>query len=251
MFCGLFIRTFEMAKRRRKLRRKGPVKAILVWFFKGFLLLLALLLLLILVFRWVPIPTSSFMLQQSYAAWQDPRHNREVRYWWLDWEDMPKNAAVAVIAAEDQRFPNHWGLDLKELQRAIEQNGVRGASTITQQVAKNLFLWGGRSYVRKGLEAGITLMIEGLWPKQRILEVYLNIAQFGDGIYGLNAASRKYFHKDPRKMTRNQCALLAAVLPNPVIYKVLKPSKKVRRQQRWILKQMQQLGGIRYLDKLQ
>ncbi len=164
---------------------------------------------------------------------------------------MPKNAALAVIAAEDQRFPDHWGLDIKELQRAIEQNGARGASTISQQVAKNLFLWGGRSYVRKGLEAGITLLIEGLWPKQRILEVYLNIAQFGDGVYGLNAASRKYFHADPRKMTRNQCALLAAVLPNPVIYKVAKPSLRVRKQQRWILKQMKQLGGTKYLDRLQ
>ena len=240
-----------MAKRRRRLRRKGPIKTTLVWLSKGFLLLLALLLLLIVVFRWIPIPTSSFMLQQSFAAWRDPQHHQEVRYWRLEWDKMPKNAALAVIAAEDQRFPDHWGLDIKELQRAIEQNGARGASTISQQVAKNLFLWGGRSYVRKGLEAGITLLIEGLWPKQRILEVYLNIAQFGDGVYGLNAASRKYFHADPRKMTRNQCALLAAVLPNPVIYKVAKPRLRVRKQQRWILKQMKQLGGTKYLDRLQ
>ena len=239
-----------MAKRRRSSRKKGPIKIAFGWLFKGFLLLFALLLLLILVFRWIPIPTSSFMLQQSFAAWSDPQHNQDVRYWWLDWDDMPKNAALAVIAAEDQRFPDHWGLDLKELQRAIEQKGARGASTITQQVAKNLFLWGGRSYVRKAIEAGITLLIEGMWPKQRILEVYLNIAQFGDGVYGLNAAGRKFFHRDPRKMTRNQCALLAAVLPNPVIYKVSKPGKKVRRQQRWILKQMKQLGGAKYLDKL-
>ena len=239
-----------MAKRRRSSRLKGIIKTTLGWLLKGFLLLFALLLLLILVFRWVPIPTSSFMLQQSFAAWQDPQHHKEVRYWWLEWEKMPKNAALAVIASEDQRFPDHWGFDLKELQRAIEQNGARGASTISQQVAKNLFLWGGRSYVRKAMEAGITLLIEGMWPKQRILEVYLNIAQFGDGVYGLNAAGRAFFHRDPRKMTRNQCALLAAVLPNPVLYKVSKPSNKVRNQQRWILKQMKQLGGIKYLDKL-
>ena len=140
-----------MAKRRRRPSRRGIIKSTLVWLFKGVLLLVALLLLLILVFRWIPIPTSSFMLQQSFAAWSDPQHNQDVRYWWLDWDDMPKNAALAVIAAEDQRFPDHWGLDLKELQRAIEQKGARGASTITQQVAKNLFLWGGRSYVRKAI----------------------------------------------------------------------------------------------------
>lgn len=215
------------------------------------LLLLLLLLAVILLFRWVPLPTSSFMLQQSYAAWQDPRRHRDVRYWWLDWEKIPGEAALAVIAAEDQRFPDHWGLDLHELRLAIAQRGARGASTITQQVAKNLFLWSGRSYTRKALEAGIALLLEALWPKQRILEVYLNIAQFGDGIYGLNAASRKFFYRDAHKLTASQCALLAAVLPNPVLYRVDRPSSRVRRSQRWILQQMRQLGGVSYLDRLQ
>lgn len=216
----------------------------------GVLLLLLLLLGVILLFRWAPLPTSSFMLQQSYAAWQDPQRHRDVRYWWLDWEKMPREAALAVIAAEDQRFPDHWGLDLHELRLAIAQQGARGASTITQQVAKNLFLWSGRSYTRKALEAGIALLLEALWPKQRILEVYLNIAQFGDGIYGLNAASRKFFYRDAHKLTGSQCALLAAVLPNPVLYRVDKPSSRVRRSQRWILRQMRQLGGVSYLDRL-
>ncbi|MEN8213591.1 MAG: monofunctional biosynthetic peptidoglycan transglycosylase [Pseudomonadota bacterium] len=239
-----------MAKRRRRSRRKGIIKKALGWLSKGLLLLIAVLLVIILLLRWVPVPTSSIMLQQSFAAWQDPHQHREVRYWWVDWEEMPKHAPLAVIAAEDQRFPDHWGLDIKELQLAIEQNGARGASTITQQVAKNLFLWSGRSYVRKAIEAGITLMIEALWPKQRILEVYLNIAQFGDGIYGLSAASMKFFHSDPSKMSRNQSALLAAVLPNPLIYKAAKPNQGARRRQRWILQQMQQLGGTKYLERL-
>jgi monofunctional glycosyltransferase len=240
-----------MVKRQRNAGRKGFISRALRWLLMGALLLLLLLLGVILLFRWAPLPTTSFMLQQSYAAWQDPQRYRDVRYWWLDWEKMPREAALAVIAAEDQRFPDHWGVDLHELRLAIAQQGARGASTITQQVAKNLFLWSGRSYTRKALEAGIALLIEALWPKQRILEVYLNIAQFGDGIYGLNAASRKFFYRDPQKMTASQCALLAAVLPNPVLYRVDQPSSRVRRSQRWILRQMQQLGGVSYLDRLQ
>jgi monofunctional biosynthetic peptidoglycan transglycosylase len=128
---------------------------------------------------------------------------------------------------------------------------VRGASTISQQVAKNLFLWSGRSYLRKGLEAGFTVLIEWLWPKERILEVYLNIAQFGRGVYGVEAAAQQYFHRPARRLQRLDAALLAAVLPNPVRLRVEAPSPFVRSRQAWILSQMADLGGTAYLDELE
>ena len=142
---------------------------------------------------------------------------------------------------------------LVEIEKALasEAGAPRGASTITQQVAKNLFLWSGRSYVRKGIEAGIALFIEITWSKQRILEVYLNIAQFGDGVYGVEAASWKYFHRPAASLTRQQSALLAAVLPNPLYYRVENPQRFTRQRQKWILSQMRNLGGLRYLEKVE
>jgi monofunctional biosynthetic peptidoglycan transglycosylase len=128
---------------------------------------------------------------------------------------------------------------------------TRGASTISQQVAKNLFLWSGRSYLRKGLEAGFTVLIEWLWPKERILEVYLNIAQFGRGTYGVEAAAQRYFHKPARRLRRAEGALLAAVLPNPVRLRVEAPSAYVRSRQEWIMGQMADLGGTAYLEELE
>ena len=209
------------------------------------LLLTATLLLVVTVvaLRWLPVPTSSFMLQSQAA----------VDYLWIDWEQMSPQVALAAIAAEDQRFPEHFGLDLVEIEKALsgEFGPTRGASTITQQVAKNLFLWSGRSYVRKGIEAGIALLIEVSWSKERILEVYLNIAQFGDGVYGVEAASWKFFKRPAATLTKQQAALLAAVLPNPVIYRVDKPQGWTRKKQQWILRQMRNLGGVSYLEKLQ
>lgn len=161
---------------------------------------------------------------------------------------------LAVIAAEDQQFPHHWGIDQRATANAIRAalNGQDsgGGSTITQQVAKNLFLWSGRSYVRKGLEWGLALLIEALWSKQRILEVYLNIAQFSARSYGVGVASEEFFRKDAFKLTRGEAAALAAVLPAPTRYSVVKPSRYVRSRQRFIQRQMRQLGGVTYLQTI-
>ncbi len=154
---------------------------------------------------------------------------------------------LAVVAAEDQRFPLHRGFDLVEIKNALaERDGtgrLRGASTISQQVAKNLFLWSGRSWVRKGLEVYITALIELTWPKRRILEVYLNIAQFGDRIFGVGAASERFFLKPPSALTPREAALLAAVLPNPVRMRVDRPSAYVRKRAAWINQQASQLSA--------
>ena len=161
---------------------------------------------------------------------------------------------LAAIAAEDQKFPTHHGFDLEAVQSALsdyEQGGsLRGASTISQQVAKNLYLWPGRSLFRKGLEAWFTVLLETLWSKQRILEVYLNIAQFGDRLFGVEAASQQFFGIAANQLSAEEAALLAAVLPGPEIYQVDQPSTEVLGRQTWILEQMEQLGGVEYLKKL-
>jgi monofunctional biosynthetic peptidoglycan transglycosylase len=161
---------------------------------------------------------------------------------------------VAVIASEDQTFPSHHGFDLKSINNALEEREsgkrVRGASTISQQVAKNLFLWPGKSWIRKGLEAWFTVLIETLWPKHRILEVHLNVAELGRGIYGVGAAAKIYFHKPASRLNANEAALLAAVLPNPIRLKAAAPSPYVRSRQAWILGQMRGLGGNEVLEKL-
>jgi monofunctional biosynthetic peptidoglycan transglycosylase len=178
-------------------------------------------------------------------------------YQWTSWDDISPQLAIAVIAAEDQRFPQHWGVDTVELKKAFTEKRQRkgksiprGASTITQQVAKNLFLWNGRSYTRKVIEAILAVAIELTWPKKRILEVYLNIAQFGDGIFGAVAASQAFYHQPPKKLSREQSATLASVLPRPAISDVNKPDSRLIKKQQWVLKQMKQLGGLNYLKRL-
>jgi monofunctional biosynthetic peptidoglycan transglycosylase len=210
-------------------------------------------LLLILALRWIPLPTSSFMVQSGLRAlWVG--EGAAVRYDWTPMESISPNAALAVIAAEDQRFPAHHGFDFAAIQDALDDQDegkpLRGASTISQQVAKNLFLWSGRSLIRKGLEVWFTLLLELLWPKERILEVYLNIAEFGDSTFGIEAASRRFFNKSASRLTAIEAARLAAVLPNPLRYRADKPSAYVIKRQRWIERQMRQLGGVTYLDKL-
>jgi monofunctional biosynthetic peptidoglycan transglycosylase len=222
--------------------RKHGAYRLLRFLFLLILIPFLILVLTILAMRWLPVPTTSFMLQSKTP----------VNYQWIGWDKVSDEVKLAVIAGEDQRFPSHPGLDLEEIKKALDSKEakLRGASTISQQVSKNLFLWGGRSYTRKALEGGITLVIETLWNKQRILEVYLNIAQFGDGIYGVEAASWHYFDIPAALLNRRQASLLAAVLPNPVIYSVKKPQAWVKNRQRWILKQMSQLGGLTYLEQI-
>lgn len=188
--------------------------------------------------RFVHPPVSAMMLEQPGAV-------GAIDYRWVPRERIAVAAARAVIAAEDQKFINHNGLDFGSINAALEdyRNGddLRGASTITQQVAKNLFLWPGRSFVRKGVEAYFALLIETCWSKERILEVYLNIAEFGPGVFGVEAASRRYFGTSANALSVPQAALLAAVLPNPKYLEVTRPTGYLRERQRWILAQIELL----------
>ena len=210
--------------------------------------------------RWMDPWYSAFMLDAALEARRDGRPNYQTDYRWVDLEQISPHAAVAVIASEDQLFPFHAGFDFKSIREAIRRNEaqasrrrphIRGGSTISQQVAKNLFLWSGRSYLRKGLEAYFTLLIELTWPKERILEVYLNIAQFGDGIYGVEAAAQRFWQKPAARLNRYEAATLAAVLPNPVRMRADAPSEYVAMQRDRILGQMRALGGAAYLGELE
>lgn len=204
-------------------------------------------------FRVLPVPVTAFMAAERLAARADAKPVEQAHAW-VPWDRISPYAAVAVIAAEDQKFLAHRGFDLQAIGQAMQEaergGRLRGASTISQQVAKNLFLWSGQSWVRKGLEAWFTVWIEFLWPKRRILEVYLNSAQFGRGTWGVQAASRRFFGKDAAKLTRHEAALLAAVLPSPTRYRVVNPGPYVRERQQWILAQMNGLGGRALLDGL-
>ena len=215
----------------------------------------ALVLLAVLMLRWVDPATSAFMIEARYEAWQTGEPGFALRYHWVDLEHISPQAALAVIASEDQLFPFHAGFDMKSIRAAVQHNAhakrVRGASTISQQVAKNLFLWPGRSWVRKGLEAGFTLLIEWLWPKERILEVYLNISEFGRGTYGVQAAAQQFFHKDAIRINRAEAALLAGVLPSPRRMRPDAPSAYLRTRQAWIEGQMAGLGGTSYLEGIE
>ena len=204
--------------------------------------------------RWIDPPYTAFMAQAQAAAWASRDSNYVFRHRWVDLDRISPNLPLAVVASEDQKFPEHWGFDVEAIEKAYALNQhshkVRGASTISQQVAKNLFLWSGRSYVRKGLEAYFTVLIESLWPKRRILEVYLNIAEFGFGTYGAEAAAQRFFHKPASRLTRADAAALAAVLPNPERLSAAAPSRYVQQRREWILGQMQALGGPEMLDEI-
>jgi monofunctional biosynthetic peptidoglycan transglycosylase len=217
-----------------------------VWLAATFLMVLSM--------RWIDPATSAMMLADRASAAFSGDSRYTFRHDWTDLEKISPQMRVAVIASEDQKFPYHWGFDFEQIQNVLDEaedgKPRRGASTISQQVAKNLFLWRGRSFVRKGFEAYFTLLIEWLWPKERILEVYLNVAEFGRGVYGVGAASRYYYRMAPLRLNRYQAALLAAVLPNPRRYRVDAPSNYVLRRRDWIADQMESLGGTDYLAEL-
>ena len=202
-------------------------------------LVLALTVLPVALLRVLPPPTTAFMLQSPV---------KPVHYQWVPKEKISDNMRRAVVASEDQKFWTHQGFDLEAIEKARIHNEKsrrkRGASTISQQTAKNLFLWSGGGYFRKGIEAGYTVLIEALWTKQRILEVYLNIAEFGPGIYGVEAASQAYFHKPAAKLSAGEAAKLAAVLPSPRRWKVLQPGPYVAARGAWILRQMGHRGAV-------
>jgi monofunctional biosynthetic peptidoglycan transglycosylase len=208
----------------------------------------------VLALRWVHPPTTAFMLEARAQASAERDLPYHAEYEWVDLEHISSNAAIAVVASEDQQFPFHLGFDVNSIRESVRASEkgrkLRGASTISQQVAKNLFLWNGHSFVRKGLEAWLTVLIEALWPKERILEMYLNIVEFGRGIYGVEAAGHRFYHKPAARLSASEAALLAAVLPNPIRFRVDRPSAYVLSRRDWILGQMRGLGGASYLKAL-
>jgi monofunctional biosynthetic peptidoglycan transglycosylase len=204
--------------------------------------------------KWFPPFTTPLMIKRSFEAKDPDKPRPTINCVWMRLSDISNNAKVAVIAEEDQNFANHGGFDFKAIEKAIKHNKksktVRGASTISQQVAKNVFLWNGRSWVRKGLEVYFTFLIEHIWGKERILQMYLNIAEMGDGAFGIEAASQKYFHKSASNISPAEAALIAAVLPNPRMYKAAKPTPYIKRKQERIQRAMKKIGGAGYLDHL-
>ena len=220
------------------------LRKFLFWSVLGFLLISVSL---VIVFRWVNPPTSAIRIARSVEAARAGQPF-QAQSCWLNLASLGPNLPMAVIASEDQRFNTHHGFDFTELAKAVQEKGrKRGASTLTQQVAKNLFLWQGRSYVRKGLEAYFTGLIELLWPKRRTLEVYLNVVEFGDATFGACAGAKRAFATTPARLSPYQASLLAASLPNPHVFDAAKPSVAMHRRASWAVKQMQALGGAQYL----
>lgn len=237
-------RRFVLPRERSESRPNGLLRRLVRRFFFTVGLLFLASCIVVLGLRWIDPPTTAFILQDTSG--RDP-----LLYQWVKWTDISDAAPLAVVSAEDQLFTAHYGFDVKSIRDSIEEHGdgapLRGASTISQQVSKNLFLWSGKSFFRKGLEAYFTVLIEALWSKQRILEVYLNVAEFGPGIYGVRAASETYFGKPPASMIDAEAALMAAVLPNPKRLHIDRPSDYVLERQRWILSQMQRLRREQWL----
>jgi monofunctional biosynthetic peptidoglycan transglycosylase len=202
---------------------------------------------LTMLFRFVAPPASAFMIEREIQSWRAGQKYSS-QYEWVGLDRIAPPVAAAVIASEDQNFLHHYGFDWGAIQRAIDHdensNRIRGASTLTQQTAKNLFLWPDRTWARKALEAYFTVLLEACWGKRRIIETYLNIAEFGDGVYGVEAAAQRYFHKSAARLTPEDAAILAAVLPNPHRLRANAPSAYVRERQHWILQQMRQLGPL-------
>jgi monofunctional biosynthetic peptidoglycan transglycosylase len=207
----------------------------------------------VVVFKFIPIPFTLTMLDQKLGSIMDGEDS-EIHYSWRSYNNVSREMHLAVIAAEDQLFPDHFGFDFKHMQIAYKSNlkgkKVRGASTISQQVAKNVFLWQSRSYIRKALEVYFTFLIEIIWGKQRILEVYVNVAEMGKNTFGAEAAAQQYFGKSAKKLTREQAAKLAAVLPSPRKWSVTQPGPYVSRRVPKITRQMRALGGTAYIKGL-
>lgn len=213
---------------------------LLLWFF-------AITIFWVLIYRFINPPLTYLMIQRGVERKIDGKDWKMERSW-LSIEELSDNLKLAAVAGEDARFMEHWGFDLEALEKAIEKNRkskkLSGGSTISQQTAKNVFLWPGRSYIRKGFEAYFTALIELLWGKKRILEVYLNVIEMGDGIYGAEAASQKYFGRSAKSMSRQQAALLVAVLPNPIRWSPSRPTSYIYYKQGLILRNMRRLAKL-------
>jgi len=233
---------------------KSLLRAPLKWLKRLLIFVIGIWIAGIVLFSFLPVPFSAVMVERQISAWLSGDFGYVSHSDWVPMSEISSPMALAVMAAEDQKFPEHWGFDVDAIQSVLSKSDqenarIRGASTLSQQTAKNLFLWDGRSWVRKGLEAGLTVGIETVWSKRRILTVYLNIVEFGNGVFGVEQAAQHFFHKPASKLTASQAALLAAVLPNPHLFKVNAPSAYVLRRQQWILRQMGQLGGDAFLKE--
>lgn len=232
-----------------------PYPVWLRWAGRILSLFLLLTFLQVLFLKWINPPASSFMIQRQVQAWFQSDRSFVLKYDWAPYEQISNHLKLAAVASEDQRFADHAGFDLKSIEKVIEEsrNGerLRGASTISQQVAKNLFLWPGGGFFRKGIEAWYTILIEQLWSKKRILEMYLNIAEFGDGVYGARAAAKTYFDTDADKLTMMQSALMVTVLPNPKRYDLHHPSRYMKQRRYWVLSYMHYYGNRNYLDRIE
>ena len=233
----------------------GPrVRRILGILLKVTLAFLALSVLSVIVLRFMAPPFSALMVERRIGSWF-AEGKYSPTYKWVSLDKIAPVMSAAVIASEDQKFSDHYGFDIDAIQRAMGHNErsprTKGASTLTQQTAKNMFLWSSRSWLRKGVEAYFTVLLETFWGKGRILETYLNIVEFGDGIYGVEAAAQYYFRKPASRLNSEEAAILAAVLPNPRRYKVKSPSPYVRDRQQWILQQMYQLDVSSLVKKFE
>lgn len=222
---------------------------------KVVILFVAITSIVVVIYRFLPVTYSAYMNDVSNETFMDIISLPEIDREWVSYKNISPQIKIAVIASEDQMFIDHMGFDLKQIEIAWDQiqrgRRMRGASTISQQVAKNLFLWNTKSFVRKGLEAYYTVLIELLWSKKRILEVYLNIAEFGKNTFGAESAAKKYFKKPAVKLRAGEAAIMAAVLPNPIRMKVNAPSAYVLRRQARILKQMSNIGGVGLLKQIE
>jgi monofunctional glycosyltransferase len=201
-------------------------------------------------YKFVPVPFTPLMAIRMVEQYQDEDQSVRFEKRWKSLNEISRHLPLAVVAAEDQKFLRHNGFDREAIEKAREHNKlgktVRGASTISQQTAKNVFLWPERSYFRKGLEVYFTFLIETIWSKERILEVYLNVIEMGDGLYGAEVAAQEYFRKPAANLTRQEAALIAAVLPNPRRWNPARPTNYIRQRQQWILRQMNNLGELRF-----
>ena len=213
-----------------------------LWFF-------GLSILTVIIYRWIPVPVTPLMIIRCVEQKIDGKALR-LKKDWEPLENISRNLQLAVVCSEDQHFIDHSGFDFEAIDKAIKYNEhhkrKRGASTISQQTAKNVFLWSGRSWVRKGFEVYFTFLIECLWSKERIMEVYLNVIEMGDGVYGAQATANYFFHKDASHLSRSEAALIAAVLPNPRRFSVARPTGYILKRQGWIIRQMALWGTIQY-----
>lgn len=228
---------------------KGFFKKLFKWIFKAIIFFMALSVFSVIVFRWVPVPFTPLMLIRNVEQWS----KGEKALYEHDWVPLKKispNLGKAVIVSEDQKFMEHSGFDFEAIEKAFEKNKkrrrIKGGSTISQQTAKNVFLWPQRSYVRKGFEVYFTFLIEVIWGKERILEVYLNSIEMGNGIYGAEAAAQHWFRKPAAKLSAYEAASIAAILPNPRKYRATRSSGYIERKKNRIVRQMNYLGPLKF-----